>query len=199
MATIIRLKRIGKKKDPYFRIIVTDSRNKRDGRVIEEIGKYRPTENPSYISVDSDRAIYWLKVGAQVSNTVKKILELTGDYQKFQGKSGAKSTLEIADKSVDIAAKVAAINDEAEKSKHEASQKRAEIEKKLAEESAEKQETAEAPANAEAPAEEAAAPAEEKAEAPVEEKTEEKTETSADAPAEEKPAEGEVDNKKEGE
>ncbi|MDR2748980.1 MAG: 30S ribosomal protein S16, partial [Bifidobacteriaceae bacterium] len=145
MATIIRLKRVGKKKDPYFRVIVTDSRNKRDGRVIEEIGKYRPTEEPSYISIDSTRAAYWLGVGAQVSNTVKKILELTGDYQKFQGKSGAKSTLKVSEKTIDIAAKVAAINDEAEKTKHEASQKKAEIEKQIQEESA-KPETSEAPA-----------------------------------------------------
>ena len=74
MAVKIRLKRLGKIRAPYYRIVVADSRTKRDGRVIEEIGKYHPTENPSFIEVDSDRAQYWLSVGAQPSLTVLSFL-----------------------------------------------------------------------------------------------------------------------------
>jgi small subunit ribosomal protein S16 len=76
---------MGKIRAPYYRIVVADSRTKRDGRVIEEIGKYHPKENPSVIEVDSDRALYWLGVGAQPSEPVTAILKVTGDWQKFKG------------------------------------------------------------------------------------------------------------------
>lgn len=91
MAVKIRLKRLGKIRAPYYRIVVADSRTKRDGRVIEEIGKYHPTENPSFIEVDSDRAQYWLSVGAQPTEQVAAILKLTGDWGKFSGEGPTES------------------------------------------------------------------------------------------------------------
>jgi small subunit ribosomal protein S16 len=78
---------------PYYRIVVMDARSKRDGRAIEEIGKYHPTEEPSYIEVDTDRAQYWLGVGAQPSEQVAAILKITGDWQKFKGLPGQEGTL----------------------------------------------------------------------------------------------------------
>jgi len=85
VATKIRLMRLGKIRAPYYRIVVADSRTKRDGRVIETIGKYHPKEDPSFIEVDSDRAQYWLGVGAQPTEPVAAILKVTGDWQKFKG------------------------------------------------------------------------------------------------------------------
>ncbi|HWJ82803.1 MAG TPA: 30S ribosomal protein S16 [Nocardioides sp.] len=95
MAVKIRLKRLGKVRVPQYRIVVVDSRKKRDGKVIEEIGKYHPKEDPSYIDVVSDRAQYWLGVGAQPSEAVARILEITGDWQKFKGIDGAEGTLKV--------------------------------------------------------------------------------------------------------
>ena len=97
MAVKIRLKRLGKIRAPYYRIVVADSRTKRDGRVIEEIGKYHPTEEPSFIEVNSERAQYWLSVGAQPTEQVTAILKITGDWGKFKGDKDAKSTLKVAD------------------------------------------------------------------------------------------------------
>jgi small subunit ribosomal protein S16 len=97
VAVKIRLKRLGKVKVPQYRIVVVDSRKKRDGRVIEEIGKYHPKEDPSYIDVVSDRAQYWLGVGAQPSDAVAAILKITGDWQKFRGEPGAEGTLKTAE------------------------------------------------------------------------------------------------------
>ena len=96
MAVKIRLKRLGKIRAPYYRIVVADSRVKRDGRAIEEIGKYHPTEDPSYIDVNSERAQYWLSVGAQPTEQVLAILKVTGDWQKFKGLPGAEGTLRTA-------------------------------------------------------------------------------------------------------
>ncbi len=95
MAVKIRLKRMGKIRTPYYRVVVVDSRKKRDGRVIEEIGKYHPKEDPSYIEVVSERAQYWLGVGAQPSEAVAAILKVTGDLQKFKGEPGAEGTLKV--------------------------------------------------------------------------------------------------------
>ena len=95
MAVKIRLKRLGKIRVPQYRIVVVDSRKKRDGRVIEEIGKYHPKEDPSFIEVSSDRAQYWLGVGAQPSEAVEAILKVTGDWQKFKGLPGAEGTLKV--------------------------------------------------------------------------------------------------------
>jgi small subunit ribosomal protein S16 len=97
VAVKIRLKRLGKIRAPYYRIVVADSRTKRDGRVIEEIGKYHPTEEPSFIEVDSDRAQYWLGVGAQPTEQVMAILKLTGDWGKFKGDKDAVSTVRTAE------------------------------------------------------------------------------------------------------
>jgi small subunit ribosomal protein S16 len=91
----IRLKRLGKIRVPQYRIVVVDSRKKRDGRVLEEIGKYHPKEDPSYIEVNSERALYWLGVGAQPSDPVAAILKVTGDWQKHKGEPGAEGTLKV--------------------------------------------------------------------------------------------------------
>jgi small subunit ribosomal protein S16 len=82
---------------PYYRIVVADSRTKRDGRAIEEIGKYHPTEEPAFIEVNSERAQYWLGVGAQPTEAVEAILKVTGDWQKFKGIDGAEGTLKVAE------------------------------------------------------------------------------------------------------
>jgi small subunit ribosomal protein S16 len=85
VAVKIKLKRLGKIRTPQYRIVIADSRTKRDGRAIEEIGKYHPKEDPSYIEVDSERIQYWLGVGAQPTESVASILKVTGDWQKFKG------------------------------------------------------------------------------------------------------------------
>ena len=97
MAVKIRLKRMGKIRQPYYRIVIADSRKKRDGRVIEEIGKYHPKDEPSLIEVKSERAQYWLGVGAQPTEAVEAILKITGDWQKFKGEPGAEGTLKVKD------------------------------------------------------------------------------------------------------
>jgi small subunit ribosomal protein S16 len=97
VAVKIRLKRLGKIRAPYYRIVVADSRTKRDGRVIEEIGKYHPTEEPSFIEVDSERAQYWLSVGAQPTQQVTALLKLTGDWGRFKGDENAVSTVKVAE------------------------------------------------------------------------------------------------------
>ena len=96
MAVKIKLKRLGKIRNPQYRIVVADARTKRDGRAIEEIGKYHPKEEPSLIEVDSERAQYWLGVGAQPTEAVAVLLKITGDWQKFKGKPGAEGTLRVA-------------------------------------------------------------------------------------------------------
>jgi small subunit ribosomal protein S16 len=97
VAVKIRLKRLGKVRVPQYRIVVVDSRKKRDGRVLEEIGKYHPKEEPSFIDVTSDRAQYWLGVGAQPTEAVEVILKITGDWQKFKGLPGTEGTLKTAE------------------------------------------------------------------------------------------------------
>ena len=87
MATKIKLMRLGKMRAPYYRIVVADARTKRDGRSIETIGKYHPKEDPSFIEVNSDRAQYWLGVGAQPTEAVAAIFRVTGDWQKFKGEA----------------------------------------------------------------------------------------------------------------
>ena len=153
MAVKIRLKRMGKIRAPFYRVVVVDSRKKRDGRVIEEIGKYHPTEEPSLIEIDSERAQYWLSVGAQPSDAVMAQLKVTGDWQKFKGLEGAEGTLRTKEDSAEVTATkaqeaVKAAEAEAEKRKAKASEAKA---------------AAEAAAAAEAVA--AAEPADEAAEA----------------------------------
>ncbi|MBM6621218.1 30S ribosomal protein S16 [Arthrobacter sp.] len=104
MAVKIRLKRFGKTRAPYYRIVIMDSRAKRDGRAIEEIGKYHPTEEPSFIEVKSERAQYWLSVGAQPTEQVAALLKITGDWQKYKGIEGQEGTLKTkADKEAYVA------------------------------------------------------------------------------------------------
>lgn len=96
MAVKIRLKRMGKIRAPHYRVVVADSRTKRDGRAIEEIGIYHPTENPSVIKIDSDRAQYWLGVGAQPTEQVLALLKLTGDWGKFSGEGSTENRVQVA-------------------------------------------------------------------------------------------------------
>lgn len=95
MAVKIRLKRMGKIHAPFYRVVVMDSRAKRDGRAIEEIGKYHPTEEPSVIDISSDRAQYWLGQGAQPTEAVAALLKITGDWQKYKGEPGTEGTLRV--------------------------------------------------------------------------------------------------------
>ena len=95
MAVKIRLKRMGKIRAPFYRVVVMDSRTKRDGRAIEEIGKYHPTESPSVIEISSERAQHWLSHGAQPTEAVEALLKKTGDWQKFTGQPGAEGTVQV--------------------------------------------------------------------------------------------------------
>jgi small subunit ribosomal protein S16 len=96
MAVKIKLTRLGKIRNPQYRIAVADARTRRDGRAIEVIGRYHPKEEPSLIEIDSERAQYWLGVGAQPTEPVLKLLKITGDWQKFKGLPGAEGTLKVA-------------------------------------------------------------------------------------------------------
>jgi small subunit ribosomal protein S16 len=101
VAVKIKLKRMGKMRNAQYRIVVADARTKRDGRAIEEIGIYQPKEEPSLIRVDSERAQYWLGVGAQPTEAVTVLLKITGDWQRFKGLPGAEGTLRVAEAKVD--------------------------------------------------------------------------------------------------
>jgi small subunit ribosomal protein S16 len=147
---------MGKIRQPYYRIVVADSRTKRDGRVIEEIGKYHPKEEPSFIEVDSDRVQYWLGVGAQPSEPVAAILKVTGDWQKFKGEP-APEAMKVAEPKRD---KTEIFNEALKDSQNEP-QTAAVTPKKAAAKKAEQ------PAAAEATAESPEAPAAEAAEAPA--------------------------------
>lgn len=177
MAVRIRLKRIGKIHHPIYRVVVVDSRKKRDGRVIEEVGKYDPNQQPSLIELNSERIQYWLSVGAQPSDAVHRFLVLSGDWATFKGAKVVENRIQVKDAGADVEAAVKAADDAAEKAKAKKAEAEAKA-KKEAEEAA-KAEEAEA-AQAEEKTEEA--PAEEKAEeasaeeAPAEEKAEEAAE-----------------------
>ena len=97
MAVKIKLTRLGKIRNPQYRIAVADARTRRDGRSIEVIGRYHPKEEPSLIEIDSERAQYWLSVGAQPTEPVRKLLKITGDWQKFKGLPGAEGSLKVAE------------------------------------------------------------------------------------------------------
>ena len=120
MAVKIKLKRLGKIRSPHYRIVVADSRTRRDGRAIEEIGLYHPVQNPSRIEVDSDRAQYWLSVGAQPTEPVLAILKLTGDWQKFKGEPAPAPLLVAEPKADKRVVFEAAAKDTAGESKGEA-------------------------------------------------------------------------------
>ncbi|RYM96588.1 30S ribosomal protein S16 [Bifidobacterium animalis] len=131
MATKIRLKRMGKKFYAVYRVVVMDSRTKRDGRAIEEIGLYNPNTQPSTIEIKSDRAQYWLGVGAQPTDQVLNLLKITGDWQKFKGLKGAEGTLKTAAAKPEAAVLVEEAENKAQKlkaAKAEAAAKAAEAE-----------------------------------------------------------------------
>src|SRR5665647_2430247 len=151
VAVKIRLKRFGKIRAPYYRVVIADSRTKRDGRVIEEIGKYHPTEEPSLIEIASERAQYWLGVGAQPSEQVLVLLKITGDWQKFKGLPGAEGTLRVAEgKKDDAKAAIEAAANAAEKLKAKAAEAASAAKAAKAAEAAEAAKAAEAAAAAEA-------------------------------------------------
>lgn len=97
MAVKIKLQRIGKIRTPHYRVVIADSRTRRNGKVIENIGIYQPKEEPSVIQINSERAQYWLGVGAQPTEPVLALLKVTGDWQKFKGLEGAEGTLKVAE------------------------------------------------------------------------------------------------------
>lgn len=177
MAVKIKLKRLGKIRNPQYRIVIADSRTARNGRAIEEIGLYHPKEEPSRIEINSERAQHWLKVGAQPTEAVEVLLKITGDWQKFKDLPGKEGTLKVAPaKSDKRAIFAAAVSDAAVAKEEEAKAPKPKVEK-----------VAKAAKVEEAVVE---APAEEPAVEAVEEVA---TEVVADAPAEEvteTPAEG---------
>ncbi|MBC7300958.1 MAG: 30S ribosomal protein S16 [Nocardia sp.] len=95
MSVKIRLTRLGKIRNPQYRVVVADARTRRDGRAIESIGLYHPKEEPSLIQIDAERVAYWLSVGAQPTESVQRLLEITGDWQKFKGLPGTEGTLKV--------------------------------------------------------------------------------------------------------
>ncbi|HEV7469946.1 MAG: ribosomal protein [Pseudonocardia sp.] len=101
MAVKIKLMRLGKIRQPYYRVVIADSRTRRSGRAIETIGKYHPKNEPSLIEIDSERAQYWLGVGALPTEPVQHLLEITGDWQKFKGLPGSEGTLKPQPEKVD--------------------------------------------------------------------------------------------------
>jgi small subunit ribosomal protein S16 len=181
MAVKIKLTRLGKIRNPQYRIAVADARTRRDGRSIEVIGRYHPKEDPSLIEVNSERAQYWLGVGAQPTEAVLQLLKITGDWQKFKGLPGAEGTLKVKEPkpskldlfNAALAAADGAPTGEATAPKKKKAPAKKAAEKAEAEAPAETAETAEA-VEPEAPAAAAEAPAE-------------TTETPAEAPAEAAP------------
>ena len=160
MAVKIRLKRMGKIRAPYYRIVVVDSRKKRDGAVIEEIGKYHPTENPSVMEVVSDRAQYWLSVGAQPTEQVENILKVTGDWAKFKGEGDTAGSLKTAEPKKSAEDASAEADKAAADAREKAAKAKAEAEKPAEDEAAEGSEesgesTDAAEESTEAPADEA--------------------------------------------
>ncbi|MCC2593246.1 30S ribosomal protein S16 [Tessaracoccus sp. OS52] len=160
MATKIRLKRFGKIRSPHYRIVIMDSRSHRDGQAIEEIGLYHPKNDPSVIQVDSERAQYWLSVGAQPTEAVVAILKRTGDWQKFTGDtspSGVDPQPEPRDREAEFAK---ALAEDGDATAPAISKARAKAEAKAESKPAEEAKPAE-DVESEAPAETEAAPADE--------------------------------------
>ncbi len=185
MAVKIKLKRLGKIRNPQYRIVVADSRTARDGRAIEEIGVYQPKQEPSLIQVDSARAQYWLGVGAQPTEAVMVLLKITGDWQKFKGLPGAEGTLRVAEPKPDRRAVFAEVVAAAalEPKDVPAPKRKKDVEAEAAAAAAAVE--AEAAAAAETAADEATDAAAEATEAaPAEEPAAEATEAAAEAPAE---------------
>jgi small subunit ribosomal protein S16 len=160
MAVKIKLTRLGKIRNPQYRIAVADSRTRREGRAIEVIGRYHPKEEPSLIEVDSERAQYWLSVGAQPTEPVLKLLKITGDWQKFKGLPGAEGRLKVAapkpTKLELFNAALAAADGGPDTEASTPKKKKAPAKKAVAADTAEKADTAKKADDAEKPADEAA-------------------------------------------
>jgi small subunit ribosomal protein S16 len=154
VAVKIKLMRLGKMRQPYYRIVVADARTKREGRVIETIGKYHPKENPSFIEVDADRAAYWLGVGAQPTEPVAAILKVTGDWQKFKGEPAPPPMLVAEPKPDKKAVFEAAARESVEAAGAATTPKKKAAPKAKAEEPKAEEPKAEEPKAEEAPAEE---------------------------------------------
>jgi small subunit ribosomal protein S16 len=171
VAVKIKLKRLGKIREPYYRIVVADARTKRDGRAIEEIGKYHPKADPSVIEVDSERVQHWLSVGAQPTDPVRHLLTITGDWQKFKGEPGAEGTLKTAEPKADKKERYESLAKESQAAKETKAPARP-ARSSAKKEQPKKAEPAEAAAPAETKAETKAEPAKTKAEAKAEAKAE---------------------------
>ena len=190
MAVKIRLKRMGKIRQPYYRVVVVDARKKRDGRVIEEIGKYHPKEEPSFIEVTSERAQYWLGVGAQPSDAVAALLKITGDWQKFKGLPGVEGTLRTKEPKRDKQELFAeALKDVANEPKGDAVTKKKAAKKMAQSETPDKSDDKAKAAKADKPDKAEAPAADAKLEAPVSEAKPEApaAEAAVETPADESP------------
>lgn len=154
MAVKIKLQRLGKIRNAQYRVVVADARTRRDGRVIENIGIYHPKEEPSLIRIDSERAQYWLGVGAQPTEPVLALLKVTGDWQKYKGLEGAEGTLKVAEEKP---SKLDLFNKALEEANNGPTAEAITEKRRKAKEEAEAKEAAEAAAAAEAEAAEAAA------------------------------------------
>ena len=185
MAVKIKLTRLGKIRNPQYRIAVADARTRRDGRSIEVIGRYHPKEEPSLIEIDSERAQYWLSVGAQPTEPVLQLLKITGDWQKFKGLPGAEGTLKVKEpKPTKLDLFNAALAEaEGSPSTEAAQPKKKKAPAKKAAEKAEKAEAAAADETAE-PAHEAPAEAAESAEAAPAEASESAEQAESSEPSE---------------
>lgn len=171
MAVKIKLQRLGKVRAAEYRVVIADARTRRNGKVIENIGIYHPKEEPSLIRIDSERAQYWLGVGAQPTEPVLALLKVTGDWQKHKGLDGAEGTLKVAEEKP---SKLDLFNQALEEAKNGPTAEAITEKRKKAKEEAEAKEAAEAAAAAEAEAAEAEG-----------ESAEAESEASEDAPAEE--------------
>lgn len=169
MAVKIKLQRVGKIRNAQYRVVIADARTRRDGAVIENIGIYHPKEEPSLIRIDSERAQYWLGVGAQPTEPVLALLKVTGDWQKHKGLDGAEGTLKVAEEKP---SKLDLFNQALEEAKNGPTAEAITEKRKKAKEEAEAKEAAEAAAAAEAAEAEG-------------ESAEAESEASEDAPAEE--------------
>ena len=152
MAVKIKLQRVGKIRNAQYRVVIADARTRRDGAVIENIGIYHPKEEPSLIRIDSERAQYWLGVGAQPTEPVLALLKVTGDWQKHKGLDGAEGTLKVAEEKP---SKLDLFNQALEEAKNGPTAEAITEKRKKAKEEAEAKEAAEAAAAADAEAAEA--------------------------------------------
>jgi small subunit ribosomal protein S16 len=157
VAVKIKLKRLGKIREPYYRIVVADARTKRDGRAIEEIGKYHPKAEPSLIEVNSERVQHWLSVGAQPTDPVRVLLKITGDWQKFIGEPGTEGTLRTAEPRADKKERFAAAAKESPAGQSRARSAKP-VRSKAPAEAADADAASEAPADAKAAADAKATP-----------------------------------------